>query len=93
MTDQLDRLIEDQEETLDFEYLGKSFKMRKKFKRLKFLRLLNNDPTAALALAFGPDEYERIEDLDMTDTEFSDFLSAFAERFTGSGGNSSASPS
>jgi len=88
MTDQLQALAEDQDDSTNFEYLGRSFRMRKRFKRLKFLRLLQTDPAAAVELAFGPDEYEKVEDLDMTDEEFRAFLSAFADRFAGNSGAS-----
>lgn len=88
MSDQLQELAEDQDNALDFAYMGQHFKMRKRFKRLKFLRLLQTDPAAAVELAFGPEEYERVEDLDMTDEEFKEFLNAFADRFAGNSGAS-----
>lgn len=88
MSDQLQGLSEDQDDSLDFAYLGQTFKMRKRFKRLKFLRLLQTDPASAVELAFGPQEYARIEDVDMTDEEFKQFLNAFADRFAGNSGAS-----
>lgn len=58
-----------EEDFIDVEILGSMYTLRKKFKRLKFLRLLSNDPGAALELVFTPESLERLENQDMSEKD------------------------
>jgi hypothetical protein len=69
-----------------FEYAGETFKMKRKFKRLKFLRLLSSDPGSALALAFNADELDRLEDLDLDEDGLTDVMEAIGKSLTGGPG-------
>lgn len=65
------------------EILGETFHLRKKFKRLRFLRQLNSDPMSALELVFAEGEIERLEDLDMTDEELSGIFETISDALVG----------
>lgn len=92
MTDQLEQLAREEDDTVPFIWAGQSYLMRKRIKRLKFLRLLNENPADALQLCFLSGEYERLEDLDLTADEMKELLTRVAEEFAGSAPNSGASP-
>lgn len=93
MTDQLDTLAQEEDaEMVLFPFKGNQFRMRKRIKRLKFLRLINTDPSGALLLCFPQDEYDRLEDLDLDADEMRELLSQIAEEFAGSAPNSGPSP-
>jgi hypothetical protein len=92
MTDQLDTIAREEDAEVPFVFLGHTYKMRKRIKRLKFLRLINTDPTGALLLCFPEAEYERLEDLDLDADEMRDLLTRIAEEFAGSAPNAGPSP-
>lgn len=70
-----------------FEFNGETYKVKKRFKRLKFLRLLSEDPGGAFALAFTPDELERLEESELSEEEFEDLLEIVAKTLLGGKGN------
>lgn len=72
---------------LEFTFNDETYKVKKRFKRLKFLRLLGGDPVEALALAFLPEELERLEEKDMDEAEFEDLLEIVAKTLLGGKGN------
>lgn len=72
---------------LTVELFGESFRLMRKFKRLKFLRLLGSDPGAALQLVFAPGDFERLEELDMSDEEFNAILEEVSTVLTGGSKN------
>jgi len=80
-----------EEQLKTFEYAGQTFQMRRKFKRLKFLRLLSSDPGNALALAFPEKELERLEDLDLDEDGLTEVMEAIGKSLTGGQGNSGPS--
>lgn len=70
-------------EYIDVTILGELYKIRKKFKRLKFLRRLTTDPMSALELIFDADELARLEDQEMTEEEMSEVFDAVSEAMVG----------
>lgn len=69
-----------------FEFAGETFKMKRKFKRLKFLRQLSSDPGGALSLAFPEDELERLEDLELDEDGLTEVMEAIGKSLTGGSG-------
>jgi hypothetical protein len=69
-----------------FEFGGETFKMKRKFKRLKFLRQLSSDPGGALSLAFPEDELERLEDLELDEEGLTEVMEAIGKSLTGGSG-------
>lgn len=65
------------------EILGETFKIRKKFKRLKFMRLLMSDPAEAIRLVFADGEFERLEEMDMDDEDLAKIIEVISEALTG----------
>lgn len=56
----------------------------KRFKRLKFAKLMSrNDIMGGLELVFGPAAVEELEELDMGQDEFEDFLEKVGEAIGG----------
>lgn len=74
-----------------FEFNGETYRMKRKFRRLRFLRLITRDPVAALELAIPEDELERLEDQEITGDELEALLEAVAKELAGSQGNSGPS--
>jgi hypothetical protein len=70
-----------------FEFNGETYQVKKKFKRLKFLRLVNENPFEAFALAFDEAELERLEDKDLTEQELLDLIEIIGKTLLGSSGN------
>jgi hypothetical protein len=68
---------------IEVEILGTTYRLRRKFKRLKFLRLLTADPPAALRLVFADGEYERLEDVDMGDGDMEAVFELISSRLVG----------
>jgi hypothetical protein len=66
-----------------FTWNGENFKVKEKFKRLKFLRLISEDPVGAIELAFDPKDIEEIEDREMTQDELESFLEIVATTLLG----------
>lgn len=87
MTDQLTPIMEEaptpDDATIDAYFAGVRFTIQRKFKRLKFMRLLTSDPAGALKLAVGDAEFERLEDIDMTDEDFEALLTEVAQKLVG----------
>ena len=74
-------------------FQGESYKMKRKFKRLRFLRLITSDPAEALRLAFPDEEYERLEEVDLDDSGLEELMNVIAGQLAGGQENSSASRS
>ncbi len=74
-------------EYVSFEFEGETFQIKKKFKRLRFLRQIGNDPFGALALAFEETELERLEDLDLEADAIERLFSSISEVLVGGKGN------
>jgi hypothetical protein len=66
----------------------------RKWQRFKFLRRINaGDIIGALEAVFGPEQVERLDEIDIDPDEFSAVLESLGESLGGtSGGNSQASP-
>jgi hypothetical protein len=77
----------DGELTIPVEIFGETYHVRKKFKRLKFLRLLTSDPVSALELVFVDGDMERLEELDIDEDQFAEIINAVSESFTGGSKN------
>lgn len=72
----------------EFEFNGETYKVRKKFKRLKFLRLMGEGELFnAIALALDPEELERLEDSDLEEKELEDLLEILAKTLMGKEGS------
>ena len=65
------------------EILGDTYRLHKRFKRLKFLRKLSSDPMAALELIFFPGDLERLEDKDMSEDDMGKVFDAVSEALAG----------
>lgn len=70
-------------EYLYFTWNNEEFKVKKKFKRLKFLRLLGSDPVSALELAFEPEDFEVLLERDIDEAELEDLLEITAQTLVG----------
>jgi hypothetical protein len=66
-----------------FTWNGETFKVKERFKRLKFLRLISDDPVSALELAFDPEDFEALEDREMDQAELEDLLEVVAKTLLG----------
>ncbi len=71
----------------EFEFNGEVYKVKKKFKRLRFLRLISENPVEAFALAFDESELDRLEDKDLSEEEFEDLLEIVGKTLLGGKGN------
>lgn len=65
------------------ELFGSTFRLKKVFKRLMFLRLLTSDPYAALALVFADGEIERLEGIDMDENGLEQIINSVSEALVG----------
>jgi hypothetical protein len=63
--------------------LGSQYKILKKFPRLKFLRLVTSDPAAAIQLVLPPAEYDRLEDVVLTNEDLETVLEGLSLALTG----------
>ncbi len=90
MTTPVDMPIEAELDNVKYFYFtfeDEQFRVKKKFKRLKFLRLLNTDPIGALGLAFEADDLATLEDREFDEGEFEGFLEIVATTLVGGKGN------
>ncbi len=62
---------------------GVDYNLKKKFKRLKFLRLLSSDPGSALALVFEPKSLDRLEEIDMSSEQLEEVFKVVSEALVG----------
>jgi len=71
-------------EYVDFTFEGVTYRAKKKFKRLKFLRHLDEGNLfSAFALALEPDELEKLEDQDLEEDQFEDLIEILAAALLG----------
>ena len=70
-------------EVVTVEILGETYELKKKFKRLRFLRKLTSDPVAALELVFLPESLERLEDKDMGEDDLNEVFEAVSTALVG----------
>lgn len=66
-----------------FEYEGQEYRLLQKFKMLKFFKTLQADPVAALELVVHPDDFARLEDVDMSMDDFKNLLEAVSNALSG----------
>jgi hypothetical protein len=66
------------------EVLGDTYRLLRKFKRLRFLGKLQADPVGALSMAFYPEDWERLADTDMDDSDLEVVINAVSEALVGS---------
>jgi hypothetical protein len=73
---------------LEFTFNEETYKVRKKFKRLKFLRLMGDGELFnAIALALDPEELDRLDDTDLEEKELEDLLEIIAKTLLGKEGS------
>ena len=65
----IDAELRYEEDFIVVNILGIDYNLRKRFPRLKFLRLLSSDPGSALALVFEPSSLERLEEINMSEED------------------------
>lgn len=71
-------------EYVEFTFNGVTYKAKKKFKRLRFLRMLDEGKLfSAFSLAMDESEYERLEDADLEQEELEDLLEILAKTLLG----------
>lgn len=70
--------------TIPFEFAGDTFYLKKKFKRLKFLRLITSNPMEALQLVFADGELARLEEIDMDDQDLTTVIEMVSDTLVGS---------
>lgn len=69
---------------VEFTFNGVTYKAKKKFKRLKFLRMLDEGKLfSAFSLAMDEEEYERLEDSDLDQDELEDLMEILAKTLLG----------
>jgi hypothetical protein len=73
----------DPAEIITVEILGETYRLRKKFRRLRFLRKLVSDPISALELVFLPEDLERLEDIEMGEADLNLVFEAVSEALVG----------
>lgn len=66
-----------------FTFNGAEYHVKERFKRLKFLRLLGENPVEALSLAFDDEEFAKLEEKDLTEQELNDLLEITAKTLLG----------
>lgn len=67
--------------------------VRRRFKRMRFLRMINTDPIEALAMATGEEEMARLEELDLDEAQFNELMETISNGIGGgTRGNSGPSP-
>lgn len=72
---------------IEFTFQGETYRVKKRFKRLRFMRLLGSNPGEAMAMALHDDDLEILEDMDLSDEEFGELLEAISEAMVGGKGN------
>lgn len=71
-----------------FEYGGETYRVKTKFKIFKFFKTLKEDPTEAIEMIVEPEDFARLEELDLTMDDFKDVLEAASQAMAGtSSGN------
>jgi hypothetical protein len=72
-------------EFAEFEFNGVTYRVKRKFKRLKFLRALDEGNLfSAFALALPEDDLERLEDSELEEAELEDLIEILAKAILGS---------
>lgn len=62
-----------------FEYQGEVYTTLRKFKMVKFFRLLEDNPISAISLILTEESLERLEEMDMDMDDFKDLLEVVAK--------------
>lgn len=70
-------------ETKSFEFQGETYEVKKKFKMMKFFRLINQNPVDALSLALTNESLERLEDLDIDMEDFKVLIENLSQALAG----------
>ncbi|HSN23127.1 MAG TPA: hypothetical protein VLS45_03015 [Methylomicrobium sp.] len=65
------------------QYDGEEYRLRRRFKRLKFMGLLSSDPVAALRLVFEEGELERLEEVDMDENGMMELIETISTALAG----------
>lgn len=73
----------DDPEVLKFFFADTEVLVRRKFKRLKFLRMISTDPVGALDLALAPGELDRLSEMDMSQDDLGELMEALAATIAG----------
>jgi hypothetical protein len=70
-------------ETKSFEFQGETYDVKKKFKMMKFFRLINQNPVDALSLALTEESLERLEELDLDMDDFKVLIENLSQALAG----------
>lgn len=66
-----------------FEFNGETYRVRTKFKMLKFFKLITENPVSALELAVEPEDFARLEELDLNMDDFKAILEGASNALAG----------
>lgn len=71
-----------------FEFRGETYRVKSKFKMLKFFKMITENPVLAIELAVEEEDYVRLEDLDLDLEDFKAILEGLSDTLAGtSAGN------
>lgn len=71
-----------------FEFDGETYRVKTKFKIFKFFKLLNENPVLAMEQAIEPEDYAKLEELELDMADFTKILEGISNTLGGtSAGN------
>lgn len=74
----------DDYETKIFEFNGETYRVKSKFKIVKFFKLLNDNPILGLEQVVEEDDFARLEEIDMTMDDLQRLVEAISQAISGS---------
>lgn len=74
----------DDYEAKTFEFNGETFRVKNKFKMVKFFRLLNENPILGLEQVVEEEDFKRLEDIDMDMDDLQRLVEAISQAIAGS---------
>lgn len=66
-----------------FEYDGQIYRIKNKFKMFKFFKELNQNPVTAMELVIEPDDFVRLEELEIDMDDFKAILEEISQVLAG----------
>lgn len=66
-----------------FEYEGQTFRIKNKFKIFKFFKELNQNPVTAMELVIEPEDFVRLEELEIDMDDFKNILEEISQVLSG----------
>lgn len=74
----------DDYETKTFEFNGETYRVKNKFKIVKFFKLLNENPILGLEQVVEDEDFARLEEIDMDMNDLQRLVEAISQAIAGS---------